>query len=203
MGAPFTLGGTSDWRDVPARRPMVLLNSAYAGSGFGGFSGSPLAPGRPPNQPDGSFALSVRPSRYYIVPVCFVGCYPASVLLGGQEALGQPVDLVSSSQSLQVVYKAAAGVLRGTVDAASTILVIPEQITSLGFGRMERAKPDGSFEVTGIVPGTYAVAALTGLPQAGRLESDVLERVLSTGERVSVQEGSPASVNLTAVPWLQ
>jgi hypothetical protein len=191
-GAQFTLTTSFEWRDMPARRETIQLMPAYSGTGVGGF-----VPGENSN-------IRLVPSRYYVVPLCFTDCYPVSALLGGQEVLGQAVDLVSSAQALHVIYKQAAGSLRGTVDnAASTILLIPDQIPGLGFGRIERAKPDGSFEVTGIVPGNYAVAALLGLPQAARLDSDVLEKVIATGARVSISESSSGSVNLTAVPWLQ
>jgi hypothetical protein len=156
------------------------------------------------NSPDGAFTLNVRPGRYYIVPLCFVACYPVSVLISGQEVLGKPVDLVSSAQSIHVVYKAATGTARVMVDnPSSTVVLVPEQIGALGFGHMGRTGADGSLNLTALIPGSYMAAAFTGLSPTGRLDSEVLEKTLSIGARIRIEEGSPASVSLTAVPWLQ
>jgi hypothetical protein len=148
--------------------------------------------------------LRASPGRYYIVPQFSAGYYPDSVTLGGRDVMGQAVDLFPGSPPLQISYKPALGSIRGKVDdAASTIVLIPEQVTTMGFGRMAQAKADGTFEIPGVAPGSYVLAALSGMNQRARLDSAVLTKVASGGARVRVEQSPIEGIELTASPWLQ
>jgi hypothetical protein len=148
--------------------------------------------------------LQALPGRYYIVPDFSAGYYPASVTIGGRDVMGQAVDLFPGSPPIQISYKPALGSVRGKVDdAASTIVLIPEQVTTMGFGRMAQAKADGTFQIPGVAPGSYVIAALSGMDQRAKLDPTVLAKVASSGARVRVEQSPVEGIELTAAPWLQ
>jgi len=192
VGARFALNVSSD---PPNLRASISLVSA---------DGRLAIPAIPEPQSDGSIRLKgVSPGRYYIVPIFSLGFYPASILIGGREVAGQAIALVSESQPIQVFYKPALGSVRGKVEGANAMVVlIPEQISSLAFGRTERPRPDGTFELTGIAPGSYVAAALSGIDDPSRLDPTLLSKILLSGTRVRVEDAGSADVNLTAMPWL-
>jgi hypothetical protein len=193
QGSSFSLTGTIDWGDLPKRAGAVLLTSADGQSG-----------GRGSYTPNAGLQLRAVPGRYYIVPQFSAGSYPDSVTLGGRDVMGQAVDLFPGSPPIQASYKPALGSVRGKVDdAASTIILIPEQVTTMGFGRMAQAKADGTFEIAGVAPGSYVIAALSGMDQRARLDSEVLVKVASSGTRVRVEQSPVEGIELTAAPWLQ
>jgi hypothetical protein len=192
MGSPFTLTGSIDWGDLPKRVGAVSLVPADGQSGMASFI------------PSAGLQLRTVPGRYYIVPQFSAGYYPDSVTLGGRDVMGQIVDLVPGSAPIQVSYKAARGSVRGKVDeAASTIVLIPEQATTIGFGRMAQANADGTFEIAGVAPGSYSIAALSGMNFLARLDPAVLAKVASSGARVRVEQSPVEGIELTAAPWLQ
>jgi hypothetical protein len=196
MGAPFTVTEAIDWGDLPRRVAVVSLTPAD-----GRFS---VATPNTLNADLQPRAVRAVPGRYYVVPSFAAGYYPDSVTLGGRDVLGQAVDLVPGSPPIQVSYKPARGTVRGKVDnAASAIILIPEQITTIGFGRMAQAKADGTFEIAGVAPGAYAIAALLGIDFGARLDPAVLAKVVSSGARVRVEESPVEGIELTAAPWLQ
>jgi Carboxypeptidase regulatory-like domain len=186
-GSPFTLTQTIDWGDLPQRAERVALIPADGQSVGVGFVRGQTVPG-----------------RYYIAPSVSAGYYPDSVTLGGRDVMGQAVDLFPGSPPVQVSYKAAHGSVQGKVDnALSTVILIPEQVTTIGFGRMAQAKPDGTFEMPGVAPGSYIIAALSGAGFQTRLDSALLAKVAAIGARVRVEQGPVAGIELGATPWLQ
>jgi hypothetical protein len=191
-GAPLTLAGTIDWGDLPKRAGAAFLMPAD-----GRFSLSSFVP-------NAGLQMRAVPGRYYVVPNFAAGYYPDSVTLGGRDVLGQALDLIPGSPPIQISYKPARGTVRGKVDdPASTVVLIPEQITTIGFGRMVRAKADGTFEIAGVAPGTYVIAALSGSDFGARLDPAVLSKVASSGTRVRVEDNPLEGIELTASPWLQ
>ncbi len=193
-GSPFTLTPAIDWGDLPKRAGSVFLIPADGQSVAG--AGSVTA--------NAGFRLQTVPGRYYIAPSVSAGYYPDSVTLGGRDVMGQAVDLFPGSPPIRVSYKAARGSVQGKVDnALSTIILIPEQVTTIGFGRMAQAKPDGTFEIAGVASGSYIIAALSGADFQTRLDSGLLAKVAATGARVRVEQGPVAGIELGATPWLQ
>jgi hypothetical protein len=194
LAAPIKVTGTVDWGDLPNRSAAVSLIpvgglSVLLGPPMGGSSGT----------------LSLRASatgKHLIVPQAGPGYYPVSVLLGGQEVLGKPVDLFPDA-TFRVAYKAATGSVHGTVengDGAMAVLV-SRDVQTMGFGRMVICKTDGSFDMSGVPPGDYFAVAFEQLQRTfPTADAAWLAEVASVGTRVSVAQ-SPVSVQLKPVRW--
>ena len=158
--------------------------------------------GAPVATSNGTLSLrAAATGKHLIVPPSGPGYYPVSVLLAGQEVLGKPVDL-SADATFRVTYKAANGDVRGTVengDGASVVL-IPTDVRTMGFGRMVTCKADGTFDLNGVPPGDYFAAAFEQFRSLPTADAAWLARVASIGTRVSVAQSS-ASVQLKLSRW--
>jgi hypothetical protein len=175
----------------------ILVNSVGRQSIF---------PGLPRIDPDGTVSLGAAPARKsLILPLAGPGYYPVSVLLGGQEVLGKPVDLFPGA-TFRVAYRAATGSVHGTVENGSgaTVLLIPDNVQTMGFGRMVTCKADGTFDVSGVPPGDYYAAALGQFQRNAGADafSASLARIAAIGTRVSVGQ-TAASVQLKLNPSLE
>lgn len=106
-----------------------------------------------------------------------------SVVLNGQEVLGKPVDLFPGS-TIRATYKAAAGSVHGTVDNCNGAA----------------CGSQGTFEMNGVAPGDYYVAALLGFQFEAERDPKWLAAIASIGTPVSVGQ-SPVSVQLKSNPW--
>jgi len=193
LAAPVKVNGTIDWGEMPNRNTAVFLLPA---GGLSVMLGGPMAASSGP--------LSLRAAatgKHLIVPQAGPGYYPVSVLLGGQEVLGKPVDL-SPDTTFRVTYKAASGGVRGTVengDGASVVL-IPRDVQTMGFGRMVTSNADGTFDMTGVPPGDYLIVAFEQFRTFPTTDAAWLAGVASIGTRVSVAQ-SPVSVQLKLKRW--
>jgi hypothetical protein len=197
LAAPSTVTGTVDWGDLPKQRVGILLNSG----GNGMFFGVP-----PSLNPNGTVTLRAAPTiRSIILPSAGPGYYPVSLLLGGQEVLGKPVDLFPGA-TFRVAYRAAAGSMHGTVEKGSgaTVLLIPASVQTIGFGRMVTCKADGTFDMSGIPPGDYYAAAFGQVQQTPSADaaSIFLATIGAVGTHVSVGQ-TAASVQLKLNPSLE
>ena len=197
LAAPFTVTGTVDWGDLPKQRVGILLSAA----GRGLFFGVP-----PSIDPNGTVTLSVVPAgKHLILPLAGPGYYPASILLGSQEVLGKAVDLFPGA-TFRVAYKAATGTLRGTVENGSgaTVLLIPDNVQTMGFGRIVTCKADGTFDMSGVPPGDYFAAAFGQFQRNASADafSALLARIAGMGTRVSVGQ-TAVSVQLKLNPSLE
>jgi len=196
LAAPFTVTGTVDWGDLPNRNAAILLLPA---DGQSAIFGPPMA--------GSSGTISLRAAtagKQLIVPQPGPGYYPVSVLLGGQEVLGKPVDLFPGA-TFRVAYKAATGSVHGTVENGSgaTVFLIPDNVQTLGFGRMLMCKTDGTFDMSGVPPGDYFVTALDQMQRTLPIaDAAWLARVVAIGTRVSVGQ-TAASVQLKLNPSLE
>jgi len=193
LSAPFTVNGTIDWGDLPNRGTTIFLLPADAQSVM---LGAPMAAL--------SGALSFRTAdsgKQLIVPQAGPGYYPVSVLLGGQEVLGKPVDL-SPDATFRVSYKAASGSVLGTVENAdgASVVLIPRDVQTMAFGRMVTSKADGSFDMSGVPPGDYFIVAFEQFRTFPTTDAAWLAGVASLGTRVSVAQ-SPVSVQLKLSRW--
>jgi len=197
LAAPFTVTGTVDWGDFPKQRVNILVSSVGRQSVF---------PGPPRIDPDGTVSLgAVATRKNLILPLAGPGFYPVSVLLGGQEVLGKQVDLFPGA-TFRVAYKAATGSVRGTVENGSgaTVLLIPDNVQTMGFGRMVTCKADGTFDMSGVPPGDYFAAAVGQFQRNAGADafSAMLARIAAIGTRVSVGQ-TAASVQLKLNPSLE
>ena len=196
LAGQFTVTGTVDWGDFPKQRVDILVTSVGRQSFF---------PGLPRMDPNGTVSLRVAPGgKSLILPLAGPGYYPASILLGGQEVLGKAVDLFPGA-TFRVAYKPAAGIVQGTVEKGSgaTVLVIPDNVQTMGFGRMVTCKADGSFDMSGVPPGDYMAVALTQFQRNASVDtfSALLARIAAIGTRVSVGQAT-VSVQLKLNPSL-
>jgi len=197
LAAPFTVTGTLDWGDLPQQRVGILLSAVGRGLFFG------VPPGIDQN---GTVTLRAVPARKsLILPSAGPGYYPGSILLGGQEVLGKAIDLFPGA-TFRVAYRAANGSVHGTVENGSgaTVLLIPDNVQTMGFGRMVRCKADGAFDVSGVTPGDYFAAAFAQFQRAPSADaaSAWLATVAAIGTRVSVGQ-TVASVQLKLNPSLE
>jgi len=196
LAAPFTVTGTVDWGDLPNRNAAILLLPA---DGQSAIFGPPMA--------GSSGTISLRAAtagKQLIVPQPGPGYYPVSVLLGGQEVLGKPVDLFPGA-TFRVAYKAATGSVHGTVENGSgaTVFLIPDNVQTLGFGRMLMCKTDGTFDMSGVPPGDYFVTALDQMQRTLPIaDAAWLARVVAIGTRVSVGQ-TAVSVRLKMNPLVE
>lgn len=196
LAAPFMVTGTVDWGDLPKRRVGILLSSL----GRGLFFGAP-----PSIDPNGTVTLRAATRKSLILPSAGPGYYPASVLLGGQEVLGKPVDLFPGA-AFRVAYKAATGTVHGTVENGSgaTVLLIPDNVQTMSFGRMVTCKADGTFDMSGVPPGDYFAVALMQFRRNASADtfSAMLARIAAMGTRVSVGQ-TAVSVQLKLNPSIE
>jgi len=197
LAASFTLTGTVDWGDFPKQRVGILVSPVGRGSIFPGLANI---------DPNGTVSLrAVAARKSLILPLAGPGYYPVSVLLGGQEALGKPVDL-SPGATFRVAYRPAAGSVHGTVENGSgaTVLLIPDDVQTMGFGRMVTCKDDGTFDMSGVPPGDYYAAAFGQFQRNAGADafSALLPRIAAMGTRVSVGQ-TAASVQLRLNPSLE
>jgi len=190
----FKMSVTIDWRDAtPSRRPGIALVA---------LDGRTLATGPPVIDASGTLTFpAVSPGQYLILPQAGPGFYPVSVLMSG-EVLGKPVDLLPGS-SFRVMYKAANGSVRGTVDDCNgaIVVLIPKDVQTVAFGRTTACKADGTFDLVGVAPGDYSAAALRASTLDPR-DSQLLARIVSAGTSVSVAQGS-VTVRLKVIPFLE
>jgi hypothetical protein len=196
LAAPFTVTGTIDWGDLPKQRAGILIS----GVGRGLFFGAPRS--LDSNGP--MIFKAAATSKNLILPSAGPGYYPASILLGGQEVLGRAVDLFPGA-TFRVSYKAAAGSVRGTVENGSgaTVLLIPDNVQTMGFGRMVTCKADGSFDMSGIPPGDYYAAAFGQVQRNPGADAATLwlTTIAAVGTHLSVGQ-TAVSVQLKMIPFL-
>lgn len=199
LEAPVALDAAIEWSDDPpaATHPRVSLTL----SGVDGQFPVMLTSG-----PDGKFTTgqSVFPGHYRMDGGTVAsGYYPVSIRLGGQEVLGQVVDLRSGSPPLSVTYKTATGKVMGTIDqgeGATVVLWRPVQgewqvVTTPPAG------PNGAFAIDMLQPGEYSAAAFRNRPPL-RIEDAAVLRVLAgSASRIRVEDGATASVRLAVSPW--
>ena len=199
LAAPFALNGTVDWGDATLRQPFISLSPADAPTSFFGPGGQ---------QANTSFTMPrVSPGQYYIVPQFGAGYYPVSVLLGGTEVFGQRIGLVPGSPPVRISYRAARGSLSGTVEngASASVMLLPQQVQTIGFGRVVRCKADGAFEMAGVAPGNYYVVAIDKLdpmyPQTALGDPGFLNKVVTAGVSVRVDQSATSPLRLKLIRW--
>ena len=196
LAGSFNVTGAIEWGDLPNRNAAILLlpadgQSAMFGPPMAGSSGT-------------ISARAVAAGKQLIVPQAGPGYYPVSVLLGGQEVLGKPVDLFPGA-TFRVAYKAATGSVHGTVENGSgaTVILIPDNVQTLGFGRMLICKADGTFDMSGVPPGDYFVTAFDQLQRTlPTADAAFLARIAAIGTRVSVGQ-TAATVQLKLNPLVE
>jgi hypothetical protein len=200
FAAPLTMEGSVELSGATGPSIPQLVRRAFVALNFvslaGRLSATPVA--------DGSLRFeNVVPGPYRILaaPGLPGGYYLASISLGGQDVMGQSVDLEPGSPPIHVVYKPNAGTVSGTVDTeeGATVVLIPQaslDSLSVDFGRMSQSGTGGAFEIESVGPGSYYAFAVDRLDPAKFYEPQVVRKIVSSAALVQVAEGSVVSVKL-------
>jgi protocatechuate 3,4-dioxygenase beta subunit len=119
---------------------------------------------------------------------------------GGKDIAG--VEIVLTKKVATVGGSVVDG--DGKPVPGATIVVFTEDRDLWGPGtrfiKTARPSEDGAFAVTGLPRGTYRAFASTDIADGQWEDVDFLERVLNTAERVTLAEGSTASLTLRVGP---
>jgi protocatechuate 3,4-dioxygenase beta subunit len=142
--------------------------------------------------------------------------YVKSITYRGQDLADTPFDFGSTDvfRDIEVVVSANGAVITGRVtdDRAAlvrdyTVAVIPTDRSKLTMRsrwlKTGRATQDGTFRLTGLVPGDYAVVAvnhLDGSEVAGDLQSpEILDALASRAVRITLGEGQTQDLTLRLI----
>jgi hypothetical protein len=179
-------------------------------------TGSVFLMGQPPRESLGVTAVkdqngnmvvkNIYPGRYLIVPVGMKpGVYVESVKLGERDVFGQIVDLVEGSQPIRVIYQDGAPAAHVHVDrgASSKVVFIPadEALLNEQFLRNCMANNDGRCEIVNLRPGDYYAFAFDRFDQWSLQDPEFVRTLTPSAEKVHVEKGETASVDLKVTKW--
>jgi hypothetical protein len=156
---------------------------------------------------DGAIVFkAVYPGRYRIIPLGLKsGSYLESVKLGDREVLGEIVDLVEGSPPLRVTYQSGAPSVRVHVDkgAGARVVIVPQNEVLLNeqFIRDAKADADGRCVVGNLRPGEYYAFAFDRVELGDVQDPAFLQLLIPRAEKVHVEKGETASVDLKVTPW--
>jgi hypothetical protein len=108
-----------------------------------------------------------------------------NVTMGGREVLGQALDFSAPPPPFHLTMKQARATVRGKAELGTvSVILVPAQSEKVTVGRQALPREDGSFEITGVAPGSYFIAAFSGLRPS--LDPAILTKVWTLGTRVNV-----------------
>jgi hypothetical protein len=125
----------------------------------------------------------------------------ASVMVGGQEAIGRRVEL-SPGTPVHITFSNVQTTIRGNVDNPSgdrrgvSVLLFPPAEADMEPVRYLPAGSDGGFEFAGLRPATYSVAAVRE-PDVASLSDATLRTLRSRAKSVKLESGATETVTLT------
>jgi 5-hydroxyisourate hydrolase-like protein (transthyretin family) len=149
----------------------------------------------------------VQPGRYIIFPLGFKpGYYVDSITLGEQDVFGKPVELMNGATPFRVVYKADAGIVRGTVEdgGGTTVVLLPRDEQMLLDGQFIRtAKCDGQgrFEVGSLRPGDYYAFAFDRVDEDAFEDVGFVRNLRGAAASVHVEAGHATQRELKVTAW--
>lgn len=203
LDRPFQLAGfveRDEPRDANGRRG---LTSVY-------LQGEPPTEGlsaQATHDQDGAILFkNIYPGRYRIVPLGIrPGFYVESVKLGDRDVLGETVDLVEAGPPLRVVYRSGAPRVRVHVEkgAGAHVAIVPqnEALANEQFIREAVADKDGRCEIGSLRPGDYYAFAFDRLDMGSLQDPAFLRTLVPRAEKVHVEKGETATVDLKVTAW--
>ena len=187
------------------QRMVITLQSAE------GRTSSPIAaPGRA--APDLTFRTAGYAGGRYIAAVTTLpaGWTLKAIVSGGRDISIEPIELVDRDVTdVLVTFTDRTTTLTGTVtrnarpDPDAEIVVFPADSMAwkdIGVparrGRVDRVTKTGTFSITGLPPGDYYVAAIGTDAPGDRRDPKVLERLIPSAVRVTLNEGETRTVEV-------
>jgi hypothetical protein len=157
---------------------------------------------------DGTFTIEHTPPGKAIVGVRHApkGFYVRSVRYGGVESTDLSVQIANgATMPVELTLSAASGRISGSVldskqrpAGEAFILLVPDEEHRGHIHLYGKAKADakGSFEMSGIAPGRYAIFAMQEAEQAPYFDSAFLKRLEPSFSSVTVTANQTQSVQL-------
>jgi hypothetical protein len=195
--------------------PQQRRQMAFSLVPMSGRMGGPRQPAPGRLVDEDSFVTSQYPPGKYFVNVSVGPPWSArSVSVGGRNALEEPIDLGASDiNGLVVTLSSRRTEFTGTVRDANgtrphaTVLVFPaDHKTWIANGmRATRARSvataaDGSFQISGLLPGTYLAVAVAPQVAVDLQEAATVEALARAGVLVTLTEGATQSLSLRVTP---
>jgi len=195
----FTLTGTSEFKDDPAReeprRGGILLTNTDMPASVVTFS-----------KPDGTLRVpDLMPGLYRIeaIPGPVGTDSASSVLMGERQVLGQVVQLSAATPPLRVAYSANTGIVRGSVanGECDRIVLLPNPLVQPMPARTQPCQAGSLFEIAGVAPGQYYVVAFDRMDRTVWPDEAFLRSITQNAPTVQVGQGPAAAVQLTITHW--
>jgi hypothetical protein len=207
-----TIGATLDGRFVADGRSSLPM---FAQS----IHAAPIDVDRSPPNGRGPEGLAVHEDgRFYLTGLygpmrltypALPGWYLKSVTIGGVDVTDTPFDFAFGDEifsDAEIVLSNAGATIAGSIEdapgkRATTFTVVTFSVSRTdwfsGSRHIKRAAgANGSFEVSGLPPGEYFVAAVSALPR-GDLESpETLDALVPYATRVTAREGQVHTIDL-------
>jgi hypothetical protein len=199
LGAKMELEGEDSARRKPGSAPLPFI--------FGELV--PLEGGRPPamslSQPDGTSRFElVFPGQYrfYTTSALMTGAYIAHVFLGGDDVLGQTINLDASSPPMRIVYKQGAGTVRASIEkGAGTVVLLPGIGPTADGPRISSPLEGKVFDFTNLRPGEYYLLAFDRISPARLADPLFVAGLIPLAKRVSIEEKGSVTVELPLNRW--
>jgi hypothetical protein len=169
----------------------------------------PALPNAPVNAmiKNGSFQLANVAAGEYRVQLFGVPAFVKSATMGGQSISAERFTVSPGATGpLEIVVSFRTAELSGTVEGpmGSVVLVIPE-----GDGRFNPqahqvgvTSPQGTFQIVGLRPGRYRVAAIAGIEPSQHGTPEVIGNLDAISQAITLEEGGKHTMQLkaTALP---
>jgi hypothetical protein len=193
----------------PRQRQQITLSLVSVSGRSGGIRQPP--PGRVAGD-DTFITAQYPPGRYFVnVSSLTPGWRVRSVMVGDRNALEEPFDLGADDiDAVSIAFTSRTTELSGTVRGGAgasphaAVLIFPadhDRWIANGMrstrARTIAASADGSFHVSGLLPGAYRAVALAPGAPADVQDAAMIEALAPAGTPVTLVEGETRSVSLT------
>jgi hypothetical protein len=151
--------------------------------------------------------VTLQPGKYEVYLSGATDLHLVSIGATEAKAVGRTVTIGQGSPTLTLHVAAGRGRLRGTVrsgnhsDAGSMVILVPATLGSasgLNVIRRDQSNTDGSFEITGILPGAYILVAIDHGWDMNWSDAATLERFLPHGTPLDIKPSDDLKVSLKA-----
>jgi hypothetical protein len=159
---------------------------------------------------DGRFYLTGLFGAMRLTYPSLPGWYLKSITIAGVDVTDAPFDFGFSDETFadaEIVLSQAGGTISGSIEGASRRRLSPAIVVAFPVDRLSwfagsryfkqaRSREDGSFEVDGLPPGEYFVAAVDALTTDDWQSPHALEALVPQAMRVTLRERQVQTVTL-------